>query len=166
MGDTENTFSELLRLLKIQEEIIDLFITTGKDQLKALRSNNLAELNKTVCEQQSLGIRMEKTEQQRLLLRDSLERTLSIESGATANSLIPYAPGTIQPGLEKTLKCLNTKIKELKEINSLNSCLIKNTLMLNDRLLNMINPNKSITYDPKGGFNNKREKVSVLNRSI
>lgn len=166
MGDTESMFNQLIGYLKIQEEIIGRFITTGEEQLEALRNNNLEELDKTVCDQRSHGIKMEKIEQRRLLLQASLEKVLCLEKGATLSMLIPFAPDSLQSCLKDLLSNLNKKIGELKEINSLNSSLIKNTLLLNDKLINIFNPDKSITYDPNGGIESRTKKVSVLNRSI
>ncbi|HOV79654.1 MAG TPA: flagellar export chaperone FlgN [Bacillota bacterium] len=167
MAGTESLFRQLVDCLNEQEEILERLIASGKRQFKALRINDLEGLNKTVGEQQSDGLKMEEAERRRLAVQALLEEELFIGRGAsTLKGLVLFAPDSLKTALQIKLGVLNNKLNELKEINSLNSRLIKNILLLNERLLKLLAPEGAATYDPKGGLEGKAKKLSVLNKSV
>lgn len=166
MDDAAGLFEQLYDCLKSQEEIIDRLIASGETQLKALRNNYLDELNNTIQEQESYVSEMEKAEKQRLLLQESLKKALTIDDGVTMSKLLPFAPGPVRTSLEQLHTVLQEKVIKLGEINSFNSSLIKKALLVNSRLIQILNSGMSATYGLKGEIENNRQRVSVLNRSV
>ncbi|OPY58796.1 MAG: FlgN protein [Pelotomaculum sp. PtaU1.Bin035] len=169
MSNTAGLFEKLYNCLKSQEEIIDRLITAGEEQLRALKENNLDDLNKAMREQESCAAEMERTEQQRLLLQASLEEALKIDKCVTLSKLLPFAPEAIRISLQQLLKDLPKKLASLGEINALNAALIKKALLVNGRLIRILyflHSGLSTTYGIKGEIENKSQPRSVLNKSV
>jgi flagellar biosynthesis/type III secretory pathway chaperone len=171
MSNTAGLFEKLYSCLKSQEEIIDRLIAAGEEQLRALKENSLDDLDKTVREQESCIAEMEKTEQQRLLLQTSLEKELNMDKGVTLSRLLPFAPETVRTSLQQSLELLRKKMASLGEINALNAAVIKKALLVNSRLIEILQSGFSTTYTTtygiKGEIDGKKSQLmSALNKSV
>lgn len=168
MDDVTGLFDQLCGCLKTQEEIIDRLIAAGEAQLKAVKENNIIDVNETVKEQEACAAVMEETEQQRLLLQSSLEEVLKVEKGLSLSKLLPFAPESARPPLQQLLEILKKKMASLEEINTLNAALIKKALLVNGRLIQILHSGPSTTYGVKGEIESKSQSQprSVLNESI
>jgi len=166
MADAAGLFDRLYQCLVEQEKIIDRLITIGEDQLEAFKENDLIRFNKITAEQKVFAAQMEKAEEERLLIQVYLESRLNVEKGATLSQLLPYAPEPVKASLKEVLVVLRHKMQNLKEINSLSSAMIKRILMVNSRLIQIINASVPKTYGLKGEIQGKLHFASVLNENI
>lgn len=166
LKDASGLFIQLQSCLKIQEELIDRLILTAEMQLEALKRNDLKTLKKTVQEQEAHAFEMEKTEQQRLIVQSSLEKALNIDQGVTLDNLLHFASVTLRDSLQETLAIMRKKVNILKEINLLNSTLIKKIMSINGKIMQILNSGMQTTYGLKGELGSNLQHTSVLNKSV
>ncbi len=164
MVDVIVLFERLQGCLKNQLDLLDPMITVGEAKSRALRNNRVDDLNEAVKEQESYALEMEMAEQERLLIQESLEKALNIDRDSTLTRLLPFAAEPVRSSLQKLLISLQKKIKTLKDINSLNSILIKKARLVNNRLMQILSSGVPPTYGQKGEIENGLKHISVVNK--
>ncbi len=166
MADTDRLFQQLHRYLGEQEEIIDRLVAAGEDQLRALRDNNLDRLGAITGQQEAWTAQVKKIEERRLTFQGALESELNLQQGATFNEILKHAPVEVKASLEQSCGLLRRKMADLREINDLCSAVIKKALLVNNRIIQILNAGGPGNYGQKGELKNQLQYRPVLNESV
>ncbi|KUK82209.1 MAG: Uncharacterized protein XD97_0480 [Pelotomaculum thermopropionicum] len=166
MADTDCLFQQLYRYLAEQEEIIDRLAAAGEDQLQALRDSNLDRLYEITGQQEAWTVQVEKIEEYRLTVQGTLENGLNLQQGATFKEIIKYAPVEVKASLEQSYGSLRRKMADLRELNSLCAAVIKKALLVNNRIIQILNAGGPGNYGQKGELKNQLPYRPVLNENV
>jgi flagellar biosynthesis/type III secretory pathway chaperone len=166
MTATDRLFQQLQRHLREQEEVIDRLVAAGEDQLQALRDNNLDRLYEITGQQEALSVQIRKNEEGRLAVQGMLENGLQLPPGTTFKELIAHAPVVMKTPLEQLYGSLRRKMADLKEVNYLCAVLIKKALLVNNRIVQILNAGGADNYGQKGELKKQLPHRPVLNESV
>jgi len=166
MVDAAGLFDRLYHSLMDQVKIIDLLMAAAGARFEALKENDLGRLNKITGGQEALAAQLEKAESERLRIQESLENTLNVAKGSTLSGLLAHAPEPVKTALGNARAALRQKTRDLKEINARGSALIEKMMLVNNRLIKIVNAGIPKTYGFKGEVRDNLHYAPVLNESV
>ena len=154
----------LVDLLGQQEALIKRLIDLGREEMKALKEEDLASLTRLIAEQQDCSEKLGKLEQARVALQEKLARHLGVaESEVTVSGLLPRA-GQKREELAEVAARLKASYAELKELNETNRLLIRQALAYVNKVLAAWRAEAPV-YDRDGRFQ-AAEEPSTLNTVV
>ncbi|MDS1029506.1 flagellar protein FlgN [Bacillota bacterium LX-D] len=155
----------LQTLMQKENEVVEELLNLAEQELEALKIDDLQSLTTITQKQHKICQELTGLEKERLQLQTVLSSTYNLQPNFSLTELIAAIPENQQ------LAALGQKLKRnytsLKELNGINSLLIKQSLSLTNKILGALMPNrKPVVYGQSGTYENSIPKTIKLDKSV
>jgi hypothetical protein len=134
-----SVIGRLIEVLEQETKIYDDLLKISRDKTDIIVEGKVSELENIVKLEQSYILSMSKLENVREALVEKLSSTLGLDaSEMTISTLTNYANDECVKKLKTCQMTMSTLLNDLKDINSTNSKLIKNSLEYIDFSINIL----------------------------
>lgn len=165
MKTREKLFTQMYEIMTRQEEIIDHLTENSEEQIRCMRNNDIAQIQKALQKQNTLSTALSALEKQRMQIQHNLENQLNLPEGSTLAEMIINAEPDTQKKLKKLRLALVEKSEILKKINKLNRQMASQALHFSNMLLKAIQPQNS-AYTKKGQLKQQLGEKIKLNKQV
>lgn len=145
----EELLVELADLLEAQNNLMERLCRLGREQLQALRRDDLAELQRITAEQEALSRELTELETRRLALQERLAAGLNLRPDFSLRELLGM-PLAGAARLRQLAAQAAENTAQLRDLNEVNRLLINQSLAYVNRMLQAVQPREKPTYGPGG----------------
>jgi flagellar biosynthesis/type III secretory pathway chaperone len=141
--------SGLLKILNQQNSLIEELCGLADEQLQALKRDDLDKIKSITSHQEYIRRQMAVLEERRRLIIEEYSRTIGVEI-KHFSELMLYTSSDDLDEIQRIRDEIIDRCQKLKEENELNALLLKQGLKYTEKLLGVLNPNKSFVYGKSG----------------
>ncbi len=145
----EGLFAALTDLLSRQNQLIIQLIQFGREELDALKNNDMERLVAITRLQEDAGQQLAALEADRVSVQQRLAGELNMDPGITLRQVLPYA-GANKADLERISQELQENYARLQDLHEVNRLLIRQSLGYVNRLLKAMTGPEGLTYTSTG----------------
>jgi hypothetical protein len=163
-----DSMEQLIIVLKNEEEIFRDYIELAKKKKEIIIAGHVKELDSITKVEQEMIIKMGKIDHIRTSIIGNLLLELGIKSVKNISELVKYLPEEVGIKVTELRNRLEENIKEIKEINELNSSLIKQSLEYIDFNMNLMMSleSKGSTYGVKADEKDMKLRSNIFDVKI
>ncbi|KKM12372.1 hypothetical protein SY88_04305 [Clostridiales bacterium PH28_bin88] len=159
-------FAFLVNLLERQNRLMEDLIHLGREEMTALKDNDMDALARVTREQEQASRQLVIIEGERVEVQHRLGQTLDLGSGLTLGDVLPYAGGEYRESLMGIADTLRRNYAQLQELNEINKLLIRQSLGYINRLLQAMVPTENLTYGSMGQVGTGAGGTSLIDRTV
>lgn len=159
-------FASLVNLLERQNRLMEDLIHLGREEMTALKDNDMDALARVTREQEQASRRLVIIEGERVEVQHRLGQTLDLGSGLTLGDVLPYAGEEYRESLEGIAATLRRNYAQLQDLNEINKLLIRQSLGYINRLLQVLVPTEHLTYSPAGQVGTGAGRAAMIDKSV
>ena len=142
----------LIKILHQQHSLIMEMDSLVKEQVQALKQDDLDRITSITSQQEYIGRQIADLEEQRRLIISDYSRMIGVNI-ENVSELQQFLTSSDWNEIQKLRdEILNTS-QEIKRNNELNTLLLKQGLKYAEKMLRVLNPNKSNVYGKTGDLN-------------
>lgn len=153
--------SELIKTMSKQKNIIDELRDLSKEQLQALKQDDLDQIKNITSQQEYIGRQLAGLEQKRRMILEQYAQDFGIEI-KHFSELQRYTKSDDFAELQMIRDEIINHSQKIKRENEINTLLLKQGLKYTEVMLKVLNGKNSLIYGKSGNVQNKSSK-SIIN---
>ena len=144
--------SGLIKILHQQTSLIAELGSLVNQQLHALKQDDLDTITAITSQQEYIGRQIADLEDQRRLIISDYSRMIGLDIN-NFSELQQFTTSSDWDEMQRLRDEIITASQEIKRDNELNALLLKQGLKYAEKMLHILNPNKSYVYGKSGDVN-------------
>lgn len=148
----DSLFSDLIRVLGREREVLIEMLDAARKHNNALRQNEIEVLKDVTVNGERLNGRLKTEDHRREEVHLSLVTALDLPCETPLSGLLPYAPGQHRESLSRITSELKEIAREVARLVELNGILTRRAMQFNEQILRLVKPGYSETYQSYGTF--------------
>ncbi len=144
--------SGLIKILQQQTSLIAELRSLVNQQLHALKQDDLDMITSITSQQEYIGRQIADLEEQRRLIISDYSRIIGFDI-KNFSELQQFTSSCDWNEIQRLRDEISTTGQEIKRDNELNALLLKQGLKYAEKMLHVLNPNKSYVYGKSGEVN-------------